>query len=428
METQKKVLILGAGPGGIGAALALKTDFLVLEKQQDLGGLSGTVEYEGAVFDLGGHSFHTPHPEVKEIVKNALPLFEQKRDARCFALRQMIPYPFQKNFRQLKNDEVVSDCVRGLDFVKHDEAPHYEAFIQNKFGPGISEHFMLPYNRKLWGRDLKRLSSNWTAERVASPEGVKEQFETTGGKRTPLQSDTEVAYPAKGGFGEIFKALGKNLGSSVEFGASAKSIDLKNKKVLTEDGRQFCFEKLVSTLPLPELLKITTEVPREIIRLVNQLEVLSLKVVLVVIDHPVDTEIQRVYSAEPHIAAHKTAVNHNSSDYLRSLPRHGIMAEVSYSAEKILPREDVDLWVVENLCEMSLIKSKAEVFKTKTIDVKYAYPVPTLDRNSIVQEIKSWLEERSLYTVGRFGEWAYINSDEVLYRGLLLGRRLAETL
>jgi hypothetical protein len=55
----------------------------------------------------------------------------------------------------------------------------------------------------------------------------------------------------------------------------------------------------------------------------------------------------------------------------------------------------------------------------------YAYPVPTIDRSATVACAKAWLEERGIETVGRFGEWAYINSDEAMFRGLRIGQRLA---
>lgn len=419
-------VVLGAGPAGIAASIALEQDYLLLERTSNAGGGSGTIEVDGAVFDIGGHSFHTPHPEIRDLVFSSLEMFEQKRDARCFAFGEYIPYPFQKNFRQLTKLDVVEECALGLTQLKTGDVDNYEAFIQSKFGYGISKYFMMPYNQKLWGRDLKRLASNWTGERVAAPEGVKEKFDTSGGARKPLQDDTRVAYPARGGFGEIFKALIKKV-KHVEMGVEVGQISWRKKLVQTMDGRSFEYKNLISSLPLNELLKILDDVPVDLIRRVNQLEYLSLKVVLVTIDHPIDTVIQRVYSAEPHIAAHKTALNHNSSDYLRSLPRHGIMAEVSYSAEKPLARIDVEKWVVENLLEMGLIKSASEVYKTTHVDLKYAYPVPTHDRYEILQTAKAWLEERQIFTVGRFGEWAYINSDEVLHRGFKLGKALRDS-
>ena len=89
-------------------------------------------------------------------------------------------------------------------------------------------------------------------------------------------------------------------------------------------------------------------------------------------------------------------------------------------------RDDLDTWVVESLQEMKLIKGLAEVRMTKVINVKFAYPVPTFSRDAIITRIKTWLRERDIYTVGRFGEWAYINSDEAIHRGMVLGRSVLE--
>lgn len=424
MTNNSPVVIIGAGPAGIAAGIALGPQALVLERNQHIGGLSTTIELDGAIFDLGGHSFHTPHTHVRNMVFDALEMEEQVRDARCFAYQNLIPYPFQKNFRQINNAIVVQECADGLASADGgSNATNFEEYIVRRFGEGIANHFMLPYNRKLWGRDLARMITDWVGERVAAPDGIREKFESTGGLRRPLQDNTYVAYPARGGFGEIFKALGRQL-HDIRYNQTVKRIDTSKRQVTTAQGEVYGWEKLVSTLPLPTLLQLIDGVPANLLAAVARLECLSLKVVLVVIGSSVDVEIQRVYSAEPHIAAHKIAVNHNSSNYLRSLPQHGIMAEVSYSDEKPLLRADVDRWVIENLQEIGLIKNVGLVRTTKVIDVKYAYPVPTFERDSIVQQVKAWLAEHHIYTLGRFGEWAYINSDEALHRGLSLGHSL----
>jgi protoporphyrinogen oxidase len=211
----------------------------------------------------------------------------------------------------------------------------------------------------------------------------------------------------------------------MELGKSVVRIDPKAKKVYTNDGATYSYNNLISTMPITTLIRMVDGAPQHLIDSSDKLDNLSLQLGLVVINHPVDTEIQRIYSAEEHIPAHKTAVNHNSSDYLRSLPKHGIMMEISEGPEKRLARKDMEQWIVESLLEMKLIKNASEVEKISMHHAKYAYPVPTHDRDSIVAGIQSWLNEFNIHSVGRFGQWAYINSDEALYRGLLLGRKIA---
>lgn len=419
-------LILGAGPAGIAAAIRLGNGTKILERNSFVGGQSASYQIGEAIFDIGGHSFHTPHPYVRDLVYNAVEMFDQVRKATCYAQGSLIPYPFQKNFRLIDNAPVVEECAAGLELVDNEkESENFEAFIFNRFGPGIAKHFMLPYNEKLWARDLKLLETNWTGERVAAPEGIKEKFDREGGKRKPLQANTVVGYPAQGGFGEIYKALAQKV-EDIELGVSVIGIDFQQKIARTSGGDLFQYQNLISTIPVTELLKLMgAPVPERILERANRLDQMSLKCVMVAINHPVDTDIQRIYAADAEIPAHKTAINHNSSDWLRQRAHHGIMGEVSYSQYKQLARPDLENWFIEGLIAMGIIKSKAEVLGSKVIDVKYAYPVPKHDRAENMQNIKAFLEENDIHTLGRFGEWEYINSDEVLARGMVKGEQLA---
>ena len=100
------------------------------------------------------------------------------------------------------------------------------------------------------------------------------------------------------------------------------------------------------------------------------------------------------------------------------------MMEISEGPEKKLIREDTEQWIVDSLLEMNLIKRADEIEKIVIHDAKYAYPVPTHNRDEIIGKLQNWLNNENIYSLGRFGQWAYINSDEALYRGLMLGRKL----
>lgn len=418
-------LILGAGPAGIAAAIRLGKSAKIIDKNTFIGGQSASLEIGEAVFDIGGHSFHTPHPFVKDLVYNSLEMFEQVRKAYCYSYDTLIPYPFQKSFRQINKPDVVDECAKGLESVDASRpSPDFRTFINNRFGDGIAKHFMVPYNEKLWARDLTKLDAKWVGERVAAPEGIKEKFDLEGGQRKPLQADTVVAYPAKGGFGEIYKALAQKV-SSIELGVTVSRIDPSKKIVYTSTGQTYQYEHLISTIPVNEFIRMLDNVSPEITALVSQLEYMSLKCILVAINHPVDTEIQRIYSGDNDNPAHKTAINHNSSDWLRGRKHHGIMGEVSYSEFKYMHRQDLEQWFLDCLKKMNIIKEFGEVMETRVIDVKYAYPVPTHNRVEIMDRTREYLRDASIYSLGRFGEWAYINSDEALARGMILGEQLA---
>lgn len=422
----RDTVVIGAGPAGLGAALALGDTAVILEQSPDAGGLCATVTLGGAVFDLGGHSFHTPHPAVRELVFGTLPMEEQVREAWCVLGGEWIPYPFQKNFAKLQDGAVVRECQEGLERRDAGHTPrNLDEHLKHRYGAGITRHFLRPYNEKLWGPDLTRLSTEWTGQRMAASTGIAEAFSTEGGVRTPLQSDTRVAYPARGGYGEIFRSLAQRV-PRIRFGESVASIDTRLRTLATASGERLHWKRIISTLPLPVLLDLLPDVPAPLQRAIQRLVALPVTLVLVALESRLETPIQRVYFPGGEFPGHKVVVNHNSSAYLRALPNHGVLVEISgggarssSSGELLCER------VIEGLRSIRLLRERDQIAATQVIELPRAYPVPTHERGAIVDEARAWLAERGIRTVGRFGEWAYINADEALYRGMCLGDELA---
>ena len=423
--TQADTIVIGAGPAGLGAGIALGERAMVLERGADAGGLCGSVTLDGAVFDLGGHSFHTPHPEIRKLVFEALPMEEQVRQATCFVRGEWIDYPFQKNFAQSSDRAVVAECRSGLaEVAALGPAANLDEHLEQRYGAGIARHFLRPYNEKLWGPDLTRLAADWTAERMAGSSATAENFRAEGGARTPLQAGTSVAYPARGGYGEIFRALAGRI-ANLRFGQSAQRIDPQRRTLQTLRGEQLPWKHIVSTLPLPALLGMLPDVPEALRQSVERLVALPLTLVLLALHTRLDTPVQRVYCADAAMPGHKIVLNHNSSAYLRSLPRHGILVEVSNATGERAGSEALCESVIAGLQSMGLIANRSQVASTRVIEIALGYPVPTHERSAIVAAAQAWLAARGIRSVGRFGEWAYINSDEALHRGLQVGAGLA---
>ena len=297
--------------------------------------------------------------------------------------------------------------------------------LEHRYGAGIARHFLRPYNEKLWGPDLTRLATDWTVERMAGPTRGAERFSGQGGERTPLQGDTRVAYPARGGYGEIFRALAGRV-PCLRLRQSVVRIDTRERSLATADGERLRWRRIVSTLPLPALLALLPDVPPSLRRSVDRLVALPLVFVLLALNTRLDTPVQRVYCAGGEMPGHKVVLNHNSSAYLRALPHHGVLVEISAHA---IGRHalDGDLCerVMRGLQSMQLLESRDQVAATRVIRLPYAYPVPTHERAAIVEGASDWLAGQGIRSVGRFGEWAYINADEALYRGLRVGAELA---
>src|SRR5213083_340796 len=180
-------IVIGAGPAGLVAALALGDSAVVLESRETAGGLCGTLTLDGAIFDLGGHSFSTPHPAIRRLVFDALKMEEQKRDAWCWVNGEYVRYPFQQHFSELADSDSRHACQIGLEAAcDWQYAANFDDYLDRRFGRGIAKLFMRPYNKKLWGADLTRLDTEWVSERVAEPFAGAENRILEGGRRSPL--------------------------------------------------------------------------------------------------------------------------------------------------------------------------------------------------------------------------------------------------
>ncbi len=416
-----EVVIIGAGPAGLGAALALGRQAVVLEACAEVAGLSRSINLDGAVFDLGGHSFHTPHPAVRELVFGALEMEVQRRDAWCWLNGEWVAYPFQKHVAMLGDPALRAACLAGMEAAGDwRAAPDFDTYLERRFGAPLADLFMRPYNRKLWGQDLSRLTTGWTGERVAGPAGAAEQFAETGGQRTPLQAETSIAYPARGGFGEIFRALARRV-PNLRLGVAVRRIDPARRQLTTSTGETMRWRHLVSTLALPALLALVPHVPPEIAAAAARLERIAVNLVMVVLEGRGPVHRQRVYCPERAMPGHKIVLNHTSSAWLRDLPRHGIQVEVAGpSADPRLLGQEV----VAGLTRLGLITGPGEVRRVEVLRLEHGYPAPTHERDAIMRKIRAWLAAHGISLAGRFAEWAYINADEALSRGLALGRRL----
>ena len=395
----------------------------LLEREGEVGGLCRSFEIGGGVFDIGGHSFHTPHADVDKFVRSLMGTnwSRQPRDARVYFNGELIPYPFQLNFEKLSDPNVVEEC-RQAKRGDGQGAENFEEWIVARFGAGVATHFMLPYNRKLWARDLRRINCDWVSERVVDPNIGHSARQV--GKREPLQSNSWVGYPANGGFGEIYKTMANACGP-IELNCDVIRIDPDTKTLECQDGRVWQWWRLVSTIPAPRLLKLIRGTPPRLQERADQLEAVALRVLMILVGHPLPNAPQRVYVSNPAIPPHKVAFNHTSSERLRQRPMHAIMCEVSHSTEKPLANDvDLEAATIDWLIDAGLVPSRGDIAQIVHFDVEFGYPVYTHGRAAIMAEVRAFLESKHIYTLGRFGAWEYANSDECIRQGMELASRL----
>jgi UDP-galactopyranose mutase len=417
------VVIVGAGPAGLSAAfhLAPRTDSILIEREEEAGGLCRSFDLHGVTFDLGGHAFFTKHDDVRVLVEQLckVGVHRQPRQAWVYSHETLIAYPFQSHLYGLPVD-VVRDCLVGLfESTAVDDAPpeNLEDWIVRSFGRGIADHFLTPYNEKLWAFRLSEIAPTWTEQRIVRPDVAA----IVAGALSPQEfqdfPNATVSYPSEGGFWGLYEGFVDHAADRIRYSSPVESIDLAERTVVLEGGERIAYEYLISTMPLDSLVQRARDIEPCCRRAAAALRHNSLHLVNVVVPKERWTERQRIYVADASVPFHKLVFNSNSSPALREQPHFGIQAEVSFSPEKSVDLESLEQRVVTSMVAMGVIRDVRDVLATSRVTLPYAYPVYTRDTAASREHLLSTLQRFGVFCAGRFGEWLYINSDDAVLRG-----------
>ena len=436
-------LIIGAGPTGIGAACRLNElsrDWHLLEAEETFGGLSASfVDDQGFTWDLGGHVLFSHYETFDRYMQRAMPPEEwlsHQRESWVWLMNRFIPYPFQNNLHRLPPHDRWN-CVRGLLDVYRNRAGlaqprHFADWMLATMGSGITTLFLNPYNQKVWAYPPEKMSCDWIKERVSVPsleQTLKsictEQDEVSWG---PNQ---KFLFPKHGGTGRIWSNLGNQLPSErVTLGCRITAIDVQAKIAHSSDGRAWNYHRLISSLPLNQLLRIAPGVADP--RVAEDLLFSSTHVIGVGIQGHAPEHIATkcwMYFPESNSPYYRTTVFSNYSPFNVPNPTRqwSIMAEVSASKDKPVNPETLSTETIRALKEDRLLSDHDTVCSLVIRSIPQGYPTPFLGRDSLVGPLLRQFEKTDIFSRGRFGAWKYEvgNQDHCFAQGYECASRLA---
>jgi len=340
----------------------------------------------------------------------------------------MTRYPFQANTFGLPND-IIKDCVDGFienKFVDGDNIKNYEDWIYYMFGKGIAEHFMIPYSQKFWGIDAKNLTTDWVNVRHPKPsneEVIKGSLED---QTKGFGINATYRYPKNGGYGFIGKRLVDKCQDSINVNMEATRIDVYKKEIEFNHSHIVPYETILSSIPLPELVKILPDAPQTVLDAASKLKANSMFVVNIGINRPNITDKNWIYYLEKEFSFVRLSFPFNQSDNVAPDGTSSISAEISYGYDNSLPisKEMMADYVVKELIKASVIDVSDEIVYIDTVDIKYAYVIFDYERKSAIKIIHDYIKKFDIIPFGRYGLWAYLWSDEAI----LSGKKVAEKL
>jgi protoporphyrinogen oxidase len=442
MQTPEKILIIGAGPTGLGAAWRLQElhheNWTLIDASPAAGGLSSSViDHAEFTWDLGGHVVFSHYAYFDELIDKAMQgqWIYHNREAWVWMNERFIPYPLQHNVWQLPNDVLIPILESLVELHQTPDKPnpsHFKDWLLTHFGAGLCDAFMFPYNFKVWGYKPEDMSCNWCGERVAAID-LKRTLRNLINRHSDITwgPNATFRFPSQGGTGSIWRSLASMLPSqNVLYSNRVTKIDPHRRIVLCDNNQQFNYDKLITTTPLDLLLTYLVDCPTLSCK-ANQFRYSSTYIFGIGIDEPVPDILKTkcwMYFPEEIYPFYRVTVfsNYAPSNVPRQTMQYSLMAEVCQTSEKPVDSSRLETQVLEGLYQSRLIRRDAKIASVFSQRLEHGYPTPFQGRDELLSDVQPKLEAMNIFSRGRFGGWRYevSNQDHSVMQGVEIVNRL----
>jgi protoporphyrinogen oxidase len=287
--------------------------------------------------------------------------------------------------------------------------------VGRTFGSGIGRHFMIPYNRKLWCRELTQVSCEWVSWSVPQPaleEVVRGAF---GVEARQFGYNPRFLYPRRGGIRCLPDALAAGV-RDLNLGVAIKSIDLRSRRLMLSDGTRVRFDALISTLPLPDLVRKMEGIPEAARRAAAGLRWVRVVNVNLAVRGEVAPGAHWIYFPEPEYVFYRVGIASNFSRGVAPAGCSSLYVEVSEPSDQP-PAPDLEERVLADLRRAGLLTPEHEVLFSHPVTIDPAYVIYDRHRRESLPALLSLLRERGVHSVGRFGAWEYSSMEDALVAG-----------
>ncbi|MEW6369220.1 MAG: FAD-dependent oxidoreductase [Acidobacteriota bacterium] len=411
-----KTVILGAGLTGLSCAFHMGDDeYAVFEAGDRPGGLCRSENMKGFAFDYTGHLLHLRDPYVTELVlQRLLPRTFRRHPRRAYihSFGKWTPYPFQANMYGLPRD-VVRECLVG--FVRaapRRGAGSFEAWALGTFGEGIYKHFLRPYNEKLWLVPLDRLTHEWCSWSVPKPTLEEIVDGAIGNPNRSMGYNPTFYYPREGGIETLPRAFARRA-HAIQAGFRAVRVDVRRRRVSFANGYEAAYDRLISTVPLDELLSMTRNGPAEWHSVAARLKRVPILALRLGIRGPALLRKHWIYFPEARFPFYRVGVASNFESSLAPPGCSNLYVEVSLPS----PHADPAPIVEECMARLRDIGIEGETIVRETTVIPCAYVLYDDFRKKAVPRVLADLARHGIMSTGRYGGWKYSHMEGAILDG-----------
>jgi protoporphyrinogen oxidase len=410
------VVILGSGIAGLAAAhraCELGLHAVIFEARDSAGGLLDNFEVNGFRFDHAVHLSFATEPLVRKVFDKT-PYFKHQPEAKCFELNKWLKHPVQNNLFPLDAHEKV-----GLlkSFIERNPAltpTNYEMWLKAQYGEAIAERYPIKYTNKYWCTPALELSTNWVKDRMRRA-SVEEVLYGAMTHETPNHYYVkEMRYPKEGGFKAFIQPLISK--AEIHYKQECVVVDPEKKTVTFKTGIKIRYKKLISSLPLPELISLLNNVPGQIKEIGKSLVATSIDLISVGFNSKIKSALwfyiydQDIYASRAYSPTEKSINNAPAGSSSLQFEIYNRGPDSKYTSAQLAENT---LYAIK---KMGLGSDKDILFMDHR-RIRYGNVIYELGMESRRDLIRQYLNEIGIKAIGRFGEWGYLWSNDSFLSG-----------
>jgi protoporphyrinogen oxidase len=432
-----KIAIIGSGMGGLGAANRFRAEGIqptIYEKKNFYGGHTTSFRFkEGFLFDVGPHISFTKDTKIQDLFADSV---DQQYETIQISLnnywRGFWPiHPVQLHLHGLPTDIIVKIIS---DFVEERQAPerpinNYADWLLASFGKSFAEMFPMQYTRKYHITSAENLSTDWLGPRIYRP-SLEEVLRGALSPSAPqIHYITHFRYPSNGGFVSYLNKLVPK--ENLYLNHHMTSLDPLLKQIEFSNSSVVQYDKLVSSVPLPDLIGMIKNAPESVVVASKRLACSTCVLVNIGLNREDISESHMTYFYDDDYCFTRLSFPHMLSKTNAPQGTGSIQAEV-YFSDKYKPLTGCpDDWidpVINDLKRCGLLREDDCILFKSSMLMQYANVIFDLERASALDIVHGYLNDIGIEYCGRYGDWGYMWTDESFISGENAAQKILDKL
>lgn len=434
------ILILGAGPTGLGAARKLtkqnNQSWLMIDAADRAGGMAVTERDEqGFLWDMGGHVIHSHFDAFNDAINSHSDWVYPQRGGWVRVENAWCPTPIQRHLGNLKKGEQICQEINDIQAkggsMADQDAKNLGEYFSKTFGPTLNDIFFTPFNSKQWAWPLDKLNHTWTSLRAGSKAANVPKPKSVVTSSDQPDDISNFPYPRLG-TGDLWQSVARALPADKQrYNTYVTAIDLDEHIVTLDNGETVSYGHCISSLPLSVSIELVNAAKPNAaipISLKPLLKHSSTTVVGLGFEGPLPKELEGrtwVFGADADVSFHRCTILTNFSPSLSegengSGSRWSVMFETASSEHRQIDIRP-EVLAKQHLAELrrwGAVKEGQEPISTWSRHLHLGYPIPFLERDEVLLSddnssgIIQRFEKFGFVQRGRFGGWRYESSNQ----------------